>query len=180
MYCQREFLKGGLPFHAGLVELDGLGVLLAASGDKGKSTCCRRLPDYWKPLCDDEALVVLDKQKKYRVHPFPTWSDYLWNRSKKTWKVQYSVPLSGVFFLEQSEADEVVPVGEGQATVLLSESAMQICQKFWKSLDREDQRLFRKELFNNACEMAKQIPAYLLRVSRNGRFWEKIEQVLGL
>jgi SynChlorMet cassette protein ScmC len=177
---QRSIYGGGLPLHAGLVELDGLGVLLAASGDKGKSTCCLRLPDYWKPLCDDETLVVLDKKKKYRAHPFPTWSEYYWKRSEKTWDVQYSLPLSGVFFLEQSDADEVVPVGEGQAAVLMSESASQVCEKFWRALDREDQRPFRNGLFNNACEIAKQIPAYRLSVSRHGRFWEKMEQVLGL
>lgn len=177
---QRSIFKGGLPLHAGLVELDGLGVLLIASSDKGKSTCCLRLPDYWKPLCDDEALIVLDKQKKYRVHPFPTWSDYLLKRAKNTWNVQYSVPLSGVFFLEQSETDELTPAGEGQAALLMSESSSQICHKFWRTLDIEDQRLFRNELFNNACDMAKHIPAYNLSVSRHGRFWEKIEQVLSL
>jgi SynChlorMet cassette protein ScmC len=176
---QQSISRGGLSLHAGLAELDGRGVLLVGASDKGKSTCCRRLPDYWKPLCDDEALVVLDEHKKYRTHPFPTWSDHLWNRSEKTWDVQSSVALCGVFFLEQAEVDEVVPVGEGQASIHMSESAMQICQKFWRTLDGKGQRQFRTELFNNACKMAKQIPAYRLRVSLHGRFWEKMEQVVG-
>ncbi|OEU65498.1 MAG: SynChlorMet cassette protein ScmC, partial [Desulfobacterales bacterium PC51MH44] len=175
---QRSIRGAGLPFHAALVELDGRGFLLAAPGDKGKSTCCGRLPDYWQPLCDDETLVVIDKQKTYRAHPFPTWSDYLWKRSEKIWNVQYSVPLCGVFFLEQSETDDVVPLGEGEAVVLMSESAMQICEKFWRALDIEDQRPFRKEIFSNACEMAKKIPAYRLGVSLHGRFWEKMEEAL--
>jgi len=175
---QRSICKGGLPFHAGLVELDGRGALLAGSGDTGKSTCCLRLPDHWKPLCDDETLVVFDKQKKYRAHPFPTWSDYIWRQSEKTLDVQYSVPLSKVFFLEQSDIDEVVPIGEGEAALLMSESAMQICEKFWRNASEEEQRKSREKLFNNACKMAKQIPAYRLGVSRHGRFWEKMEQVL--
>jgi len=176
---QRSMCIGGLPFHAGLIELDGRGFLLAARGDTGKSTCCRRLPDYWKPLCDDEALVVFDKQKKYRGHPFPTWSDYLWKHSEKTWNVQYSVPLTGVFFLEQSEADEIKPLGEGQAAVLMAESAIQVCEKFWRTSAKEYQRPFRTEIFNNACKMAKQIPAYHLCVSRHGEFWKKMEKVIG-
>ena len=176
---QRSICKGGLPFHAGLADLGGRGVLLAASSDTGKSTCCLRLPDHWQPLCDDELLVVIDKYKKYRAHPFPTWSDYLWRQSEKTWNVQYSVPLCGVFFLEQSKIDEVAPIGEGEAALLISESAMQICEKFWRTLDIEDQRPFRKEVFNNACAMAKQIPAYRLGVSLHGRFWEKMEEALG-
>ena len=88
------------------------------------------------------------------------------------------MPLSGVFFLEQSKTDEVVPVGEGQAALLISESAMQICEKFWRNVDEEQQRQFRKELFDNACKMAKQIPAFRLSVSLHGRFWEKMEEAL--
>jgi SynChlorMet cassette protein ScmC len=152
---QQSIYRGGLPMHAGLVEVDGQGFALAASGDIGKSTCCRRLPDAWRPLCDDEMLVVLDKEKKYRAHPFPTWSDYLWQQSEKTWNVQCSVPLSGIFFLEKSETDEVEPVGEGEAAALMTDSAMQICEKFWRNKDKEDQKEFREQLFNNSCKMAK-------------------------
>jgi len=175
---QRSIDRGGLPFHAGLAERDGRGFLLAASGHTGKSTCCRRLPLCWQPLCDDETLVVLDHQNRYRAHPFPTWSDYLLQRSEKTWNVQQSVPLSGIFFLEQSETNDVSELGEGQAAVLITESAMQICNKFWINVDNAKQRHLKKGLFDNACEMAKQIPAYRLKVSRQGRFWEQMEQVL--
>ncbi len=175
---KRSMSGGGLPLHAGSAELDGRGILVAAPGDTGKSTCCRRLPDYWNPLADDEALVVLDARRKYQLHPFPTWSDYLWERAENTWNVQYSVPLSGIFFLEQSETDEVVPLGAGEAAVLISESAMQVCQKFWRRADIEDQRRFRSKIFSNACEIVARIPAYRLRASLHGRFWEEIENVL--
>jgi SynChlorMet cassette protein ScmC len=175
---QRSVSLGGLPFHGGLVELDGRGVLLAASSDKGKSTCCGRFPEYWQPLCDDETLVVLDTQKQYRAHPFPTWSEYILKRSKKTWNVQDSVPLAAIFFIEQSETDEIEPLGEGQTAVLITESAAQIYEKFLKHADKKDQRQFREVFFNNACRMAKQIPSYRLHVSLNGRFWEKMEEAL--
>jgi SynChlorMet cassette protein ScmC len=153
--------------------------LLVASGGTGKSTCCERLPDDWLPLSDDESLVVLKEAKKYQAHPFPTWSDYLFKRNKKTWNVQYSVPLSGIFFLEQAEDDHVESVGEGTAAVLMTESATQICEKFWRNLGQEDQKEHRTELFDNACEMAKNIPGYRLSVSKDGRFWEKMEEVIG-
>jgi SynChlorMet cassette protein ScmC len=177
---QQSISKGGLPFHGGLVERAGQGLLLVASGGTGKSTCCQRLPDDWRPLCDDEALVVLTEEETYQAHPFPTWSDYLWQRSDKTWNVEYSVPLLGMFFLEQSEADTVESLGEGRAAVLIAESAAQICQKFWRNLAEEDQRKHRTELFDNACEMAKSIPAYRLSVSKDGKFWEKMEEVIRL
>ena len=41
---ERALGDGGLPFHAGLAAWNGKGVLFAASGGTGKSTCCRRLP----------------------------------------------------------------------------------------------------------------------------------------
>ena len=176
---QRSTCKGGLPFHAGLVTLNGRGFLLAGSGAAGKSTCCRRMSGHWRPLCDDETLVVLNAHKKYRAHPFPTWSDHLWKNSEKTWKVEYSVPLSGVFFLEQSRDDEAVPLGRGEAAVLMTESASQVYEKFWRKIHKEDRKKHRRELFNNACSMAKEIPAYRLRVSLEGKFWEKMEKVLG-
>jgi SynChlorMet cassette protein ScmC len=175
---QQSISKGGLPFHGGLVERAGQGCLLVASGGTGKSTCCQRLPDDWHALCDDEALVVLTEEKTYQAHPFPTWSDYLWQPSDKTWNVEWSVPVQGIFFLEQSKADTVEPVGEGRAAVLMTESAAQICEKFWRNLGEEDQKKHRTELFDNACEMAKSIPAYRLKMSLEGRFWEKMEEVI--
>lgn len=176
---QKSISMGGLPFHAGLIELDGRGVILAGPGDTGKSTCCSRLPDYWNPMCDDEALVVVDNEGKFRAHPFPTWSDYLWRRSEKTWNVQRSVPIFGVFFVEQSEDDEAVSLGEGKAAVYMTESATQVCRKYWRRADDEYQRTFRRNLFVNASEIAKKIPAFRLRVNLHGRFWEEIERVLG-
>jgi SynChlorMet cassette protein ScmC len=84
----------------------------------------------------------------------------------------------GIFFLEQSEADAVEPLGVGRAAVLITESAAQICEKFWRNLTEEDKKKHRTKLFDNACEMAKSIPAYRLKVSLEGRFWEKMEEVI--
>ena len=176
---RKSISRGGLPFHAGLVDLDGRGVVLAAPGDTGKTTCCSRLPDDWNPLCDDEALLVMDNEGRFRAHPFPTWSDYLWRGSEKTWNVEHSVPIFGVFFIEQSEVDEAIPLGEGKAAVYMNESATQVCRKYWRRADDEYQRTSRRDLFVNASEMANKIPAFRLRVSLHGRFWEEIERALG-
>ena len=171
--------KGGLPIHAALIELEGRGVLLSARCNTGKTTCCRRLPDYWKELCDDEALVVLDNQKKYWANPFPTWSDYLLKRSESTWNVQYSVPLCGIFFLEQSTTDDITPMGYGKASALIAEAANTVRIRFMRGMDKESQRGSMREMFDNACRITKMIPAFHLHVSLNGRFWEKIEEALG-
>ena len=174
----KSISSGGLPFHAGLVELDGRGVLLAGPGGTGKSTCCRRLPGYWKALCDDETLVIPDKQGKYWAHPFPTWSNYHMKRGEKTWNVQYAVPLCGVFFLEQSKTDEITSLGEGKTAILMTESAFQVCLDSRKELAAKDRVESRKAFFNSASRIAKEVPAFRLRVSLHGRFWKEIEKVL--
>jgi SynChlorMet cassette protein ScmC len=178
----RALESGGLPLHAALVERNGTGVLLAAPGGTGKSTCCRRIPHPWKALSDDLVLIVVDTHKQYQAHPFPTWSNYLWEFSEKlseaTWDIQHHLPLSAIFFLEQSITDEVIPVGKGQASVLVTESAVQVYQSIWRNLLQEEERRFKKKIFENACELAKGIPAFKLRVSMNGRFWEEMERIL--
>jgi len=175
---ERAQESGGLPLHTALVERDGIGILLVASGNTGKSTCCHRLRNPWHPLCDDEALVVRDDQKRYLAHPLPTWSDHFMKRSERTWGVEGYVPLSAIFFLEQSERDEVFTMGKGKAAVLMSQSSMDVYHPTWKRLDIEELRILRKNLFDNACDLAKEIPSFRLGVSLGGRFWEKIEEVL--
>ena len=167
-----------MPFHAALVQHSGVGILLAASGNTGKSTCCRRLRSPWQTLCDDEALIVRDDQQRYMAHPFPTWSNYLWRRSRQTWNVEKHVPLLAIFFLEQGEADAVYTMGGGQAAVSVTQSALQAYPPNWRELDVYERRAFRKKLFENACELVKSVPTYKLRVSLTGRFWDEIEAVL--
>jgi SynChlorMet cassette protein ScmC len=175
---QRAQDSGGLPFHAALVGRNGIGVLLAAPGNGGKSTCCRRLPPPWHVLCDDETLIVREHQKQYSAHPFPTWSDYLWRGSERTWNVQRHLPLSAIFFLEQAETDQAVPVGQGQAATYINQLAAEVCHRNWRNLGREKEMSLKRKLFDNACELARAVPAFQLRVSQNGQFWEEMERVL--
>jgi SynChlorMet cassette protein ScmC len=175
---RRAQLSGGLPLHAGLVERDGKGVLLAAPKNTGKSTCCRRLPGPWYPLCDEETLIVRDDQERYLVHPFPTWSDWLMRRSERTWNIHHHLLLSAIFFMEQGNTDEVIHVGQGEAAVFMYNSAMQVCCRYWNNLDREEVRTRKKNLFQSVCELARAIPTFKLRVSLGGKFWEEMEKVL--
>lgn len=176
---QYEQDKGGLSFHAGLLQHNGKGILLAASGSIGKSTCCCRIPSPWKALCDDEALVVQDDQIQYFVHPFPTWSNFTINKGPETsWDVQQFLPLSALFFLEQAQTNEVIPIGQGEAAVRINKSAIEVCNRTLRFLDKEKEKAIRKKVFSNACQIAKVIPAFILRVSLSGPFWVEMEKVL--
>ena len=169
--------RGGLPMHAGLVEWNGMGVLLAAPWNTGKSTCCRRISPPWRALCDDEMLIVREKGKLL-AHPFPTWSDYIWKRSRATWDVERSVPLSAIFFLEQSETDDVAPIGPAQSAIYSTEISSQVWKRFWSDMGGEAGKSLRGKLLENACRLAAEIPAFVLKVSLTGRFWEKMETAL--
>ncbi len=182
IYSQNVF-KGGLPFHAAFAEFKGKGILIAAPGDTGKSTSAKRLPlkRGWISLCDDEALVALTKTGEYKVHPFPTWSHYFMNFPVKnyiTWDVQKSVPLVAAFFLEQAESDAVFLLGKGKAAMCMNESVLQVYERFFKSLNNINKRILRARIFDNCCELAKKIPAYSLHATLDGKFWEKIEEVI--
>jgi len=169
---------GGLPFHACLAGRDGAGVLLAAPGGGGKSTCARRLPPPWKALCDDETLIVRDPEGRYFVHPFPTWSNFFWGRKTRTWNVQEYISLSAIFFIKKGEKDEVIPMGRGEAAARMYQSAEQVCLRNWRDFSAEEERGEKERLFANACELSQNIPAFSLRVSLQGEFWKEVERVL--
>lgn len=175
---RRVIQGGGMPFHSALIEHEGKGVLLAAKGGTGKSTCSRRIPGHWNALCDDEACILTDKAGSYRVHPFPTWSDYLWKQSEKTWNVESAVPLHAVFFIHQAEEDAAEPLGQGEAAIMMNEAATQVWRKYLRKASDELKRASAIQMFENACAMAVGIPAYKLGVRLDGRFWEEIERVL--
>jgi SynChlorMet cassette protein ScmC len=172
--------SGGLPLHGGLVARNGCGVLLAGTGGAGKSTCCSRIPAPWESLCDDEVLVVADASGEFRVHPFPTWSDYLWRGTGKTWDVQHHLPIEGIFFVKQAEQDRVRPLGRGEAAALINGSAEQVVSRYLRGLSEKESAAFRRQVFANACELAQKVPAFALSVALNGEFWVEIEKVIEL
>ncbi|MFB3926132.1 MAG: SynChlorMet cassette protein ScmC [Syntrophales bacterium] len=171
--------SGGLPLHAALIEKSGRGVLLAGSSNAGKSTCCRRIPPPWRVLCDEEALIVRDGKGRYLAHPFPTWSRFLDPPYRISWNVEYCALLEAVFFLEKSSTDRVIPAGKGRTAMLIYKLSSEKCHVNLESLDQEERISVRKRLFENACELANSIPAFILRTSPAGRFWKEIEGALG-
>jgi SynChlorMet cassette protein ScmC len=86
--------------------------------------------------------------------------------------------MAAIFFLEQAEGDKVTPIGQGRAAALLYESATQVCARNWMTFSHEQLTIARRRLFENVCDLAKEIPAYKLEVSLEGDFWEKMEKVL--
>jgi len=169
--------SGGLVLHAALVEHHGVGILLAGQGCAGKSTCCRRLPDTWKVLCDDQALI-LPQGSRYVAHPLPTWSEHFEGNAFSNWAIESHVPLAAVFFLEQSPTDAVVPMGQGRAASHMTQLAAEALRCTCSEHERLNEAVLRKGLFQDASAFAKHVPAYQLKVSLEGAFWTEMERVL--
>lgn len=170
---------GGLPLHAALIERDGRGVLIAAASGTGKSTCCRRLPHPWTVLADDMCLVVPAAGGGWRAHPLPTWSAIKAGGASWPCRINESVPVEALCFLVRSETDGAAPLGRGASALGISDGAA-VCFSY---LDRyfrsEAQRPLRKRIFENAAALAGTLPAFTLRASLTGRFWEEIETIPG-
>ncbi len=169
---------GGLPTHSGLAEYEGKGILFIASGGTGKSTACRRLPYPWKVLCDDENLIMPNKDGKFRVHPFPTWSDYLWERGRNKYDINQFVPLSAVFFLERSDKDEVEQLPKDVSSLYMTGTAYQVLAKILRKMGKDEQTTTMSQIFNNAFDVSRSIPSYKLKISLTGKFWKKVEEVI--
>ena len=176
--CRDAQYRGGVLLHGALSEWNGNGVILAGPGGRGKTTASKRLPHNWQSFCDDATLVVCDHKGGYWAHPWPTWSAFMFNGPGGTWDVQHAVPLKGIFFLEQAHEDALKPLGIAQSVCLLNESAEQAHCFISIHSEKNELRGIRLLRFNNICSLAKTVPSYVLRLGRDGAFWEDIEQAL--
>jgi len=170
---------GAVPVHAALLELHGHGVLLLADGGVGKTTCCLRVPEPWKWLCDDEVLVVPGSDGNLYAHPFPTWSNLVRGAKAPGRSVEQGLPLSAIFFLSQASKDEVLCLGPGAAASrMMSMTLRYFTRPQWKCSHPDDDVALRAQVFANVCSVASKVPSFELKVAREGTFWKEIERVL--
>jgi len=167
-----------LLLHGALAEKKGCGIILAGPSDVGKTTASQYFPSPWHSLSDDTTLVVCDKYGVYWAHPWPTWSDYLFNRPGGTWNVPHAVPLAGIFFLIKAQDNKAEPIDVGEAVCLLVESVKQVSLETSHGMGRDELRAYNSQRFNNICTLAQTVPCYYLYLSLTGAFWLEIERVL--
>ena len=170
--------RGGLLLHCALAEYKGAGYVMAGTSGVGKSTASNRLPPPHRSLCDDRTLVVRDRTGRYWAHPWPTWSLLHDGKPDCSWPVESAVPLQGMFFLGQSASVRLQPTGRTQATALIMESAFDLAWAMARLSEAgESVRLWEDHLAA-AKALAAAVPVFMLETSIQGRFWEKIEEVL--
>ncbi len=163
--------NGGLPVHASSASLNEQGIIVAAAGDTGKTTTVRRLPEPWKEHGDDTALLLPDNDG-FRFYPLPTWSEFIYGRSKSaSWNVEKGTNLAGIFFLEQSEQDKAERISLPQSIMSLYESSMEALG----GLEKDMSNKLRVKIFETTVSIAESIPSFALHATINGRVWESIE-----
>ena len=122
--------------------------------------------------------LVLPQGSRYVAHPLLTWSEHFEDNVFLSWEIESYVPLAAVFFLEQSPTDAVVPMGQGRATFHVTQLAAEVLRCTRSEHQGMNEAVLRKSLFQDASAFAKQVPAYLLKVSLGGAFWTERERVL--
>jgi SynChlorMet cassette protein ScmC len=171
---------GGLLIHGALAERDGYGVILAAPSGTGKTTASNRLPPPWHALSDDATLVVPDGSGNYIAHPWPTWSRFFDNGPGGSWEVEQGIPLAAVFFLSQSQEDHAEPLNTSEAAAYLMQSVHQIMGAPARpGCTREESASLCGMELTAVNALVTVIPAFLLRISLTGTFWNEIASVPG-
>ena len=168
------FANGGLLVHAASACLNGKGIIISASGDTGKTTTVRRLPQPWQELGDDSALL-LPVDSEFRLYPLPTWSEFIYGaNSSASWDIQKETNIAGIFFLKQSEHDKGERLSSAVATMSLYQSSIAALGEHKKDVSKK----LNTKIFETAGNITSKVPAFSLYASLNGKVWESIEKNL--
>ena len=167
-------MHGGLPVHASSAHMNQSGIIIASSGDTGKTTTVRRLPKPWLELADDVALL-LPNGDEVNLYSLPTWSEFIHGRDKNaTWDVKNGVKLSGIFFLEQSTEDHAERISVPLSMMSLYKSSMEAIGDVEEDISTN----VKTNIFEIASNISAKVPSFLLRATLTGKVWESIESAL--
>jgi hypothetical protein len=88
------------------------------------------------------------------------------------------VPLKALLFLIQSPSDRAEPVLATPAAALIVESAVQLARTVALTPDGKANRAICARYLRAAWALAAAVPAFRLRISLTGRFWDEIERAV--
>ena len=168
--------RGGALIHGALCSLNGCGAIMAGRGEIGKTTASKRLPKPWISYCDDSTLVIPDGKSGFTAHPWPTWSRFYWGGSGGSWSVEAFMPLTTIFFLGQAEEDYLEPIDSVKAKSMIIDTVEHVTRSGRRSDNYK--RNFVLQCTRSADAIAKAVPAYKLKVSLSGQFWDKMVEVM--
>jgi SynChlorMet cassette protein ScmC len=174
-FCEKT---GGLLMHAALVCKGRNGIALLGGSGSGKTTASRRIPAPWRACCDDFTLVVPDVNGQYWAHPWPTWSRFFQGGPGGSWPVRDAIPLRAIFFLQPGTTDGWAAAAARQPVVKTLAAVEQAMRLITLQLEKPQQRAVRLRRLENAIALTQAIPAFQLRLTLTGQFWQTMENAL--
>ncbi len=169
---------GGLTLHAGAVVRDEKAVLLSAPSATGKSTAVKRVGGQWRPLCDDQVLLLPNGAEGWRAHPLPTWSDYFLARGRPVWDVHAGYELAGLVFLQQGEQTELKPLDLSRAVAWTNQGARFLFTNTYLSTWERDHAEWKRRLFLRSRELVEKTPVFRLDLTLHDPYWELLDREL--
>jgi len=121
---------------------------------------------------------VRDANGLYWAHPWPTWSLLRDHGPVASWPVDLAVPLRALLFLTQSSFDRAEPVTTTPATAFIMESAYHLARVVAFTPDAGANRAISAKYLRAARALAAAVPAFQLRISLTGRFWDEIMRAM--
>lgn len=152
--------RNGCFLHSDGIKINDQGYLFVGHSGAGKSTIATILQDKGEILCDDR--MILRKWKNgYRIHGN-------WSHGTLPIVSSASAPLKGIFFLEQSKDNEIIPV----------DSSMESIKKILACMIKP---LVSKEWWNSMLDLTedivKNISCYRLKFDKSGDIYEKLMDI---
>ncbi len=157
-------LRGGILLHAAAASLRHQGFLFLGKSGAGKSTTAKNTAAVGIPvLGEDRVFVLPSKDGEYVLSKAQTYPAQLISHPDLT------PPLRGVFVLAQNASDHLERMTQTQ-------TAKMVFQAFQEhpAGSALSPKLLRG-IFQTACQIARQVPGYILHLRNAPDFWKLID-----
>lgn len=150
--------RQGCFMHSDGIKMDDKGYLFVGHSGAGKSTIATLLQDKGEILCDDR-MIIRKWSDGYYIHGN-------WSHGTMPVVSSASAPLTGIFFLEQSQRNEIIPVESSMESIKKILGCMVkplVSREWWNSM------------FDLTEDIVKNIKCYRLEFDKSGDIYEKLK-----
>jgi MoaA/NifB/PqqE/SkfB family radical SAM enzyme len=150
--AQALLWREALYVHSCGLAADGNGLLFVGHSQAGKSTIAKLFADQAELLCDDRNILRLWPDQGWKIHG-------TWHHGELPRVSSASVPLKGIFFLEQSQENDLIPIDD----------PMEIKRRLIPCLVRPlVNPQWWEKIWSMVSRIAAGTPAYILRFDKSG------------
>jgi SynChlorMet cassette protein ScmC len=167
------------PCHCALVEIDGKGAIICASGDTGKSTSARRIMDAGYKSHADDYVLLIECKDHIIAQAMPTWSNLMEGNADYSADCSQAVDLSAIFFLKHGSSDYIESLPISAALKSLNAALQDLfAGRTITDMPRALHRKFRTLIFDFSVRLLERLPAYNLHATLHGEFWCEMKKAM--